>query len=288
MLERSVAADPTYAPAWQALGMRYYYDATYSNGGEEMVQRSYAALERSLALDPDLISAAVQLAVNRVERREPGKAYQAAKALVARYPKSAQAHFALAYVLRYAGKLEESAHDCDAATALDPGNYQYRSCALTFAQMGKTERAKDFVRLDAGSEWATYTMPQVLLREGRLPEARTVTETMSTNPRYGRDLLEACLAGRAADLNRIAHELEGRASGEVDPEPVYRQAAILSLCDKKEAAVSLLRTAIAHDYCALGGLQSDPLLSKLRGTPEFSELLSAAKACQRKYSMDQN
>ncbi len=81
MLERSVAADPTYAPAWQALGVRYYYDATYSNGGEEMVQRSYAALERSLILDPDLISAATQLAVNRVERSEPGKAYQAAKAL---------------------------------------------------------------------------------------------------------------------------------------------------------------------------------------------------------------
>ncbi len=129
MLERSVAADPTYAPAWHALGMRYYYDATYASGGEEMVQRSYAALERALVLDPDLISAASQLAVNRVERREPGKAYQTAKALVTRYPRNAQAHFALAYVLRYAGKLKESGDECDAALALDPGNFQYRSCA---------------------------------------------------------------------------------------------------------------------------------------------------------------
>ncbi len=288
LLERSVAADPTYAPAWQALGMRYYYDATYANGGEEMVQRSDGALERSLALDPDLISAASQLAINRVERREPGKAYQAAKALVARYSRNAQAHFALAYVLRYAGNLEESAQHCDTALALDPGNFQYRSCALTFMQIGKTERAKDFVRLDAGSEWASYTMPQVLLREGKLAEARAVTETMSTNPRYGRDLLEACLVGRTSELNRIANDLESRAVAAIDPEPVYRQAAVLCFCDKKDAALSLLRTAIAHDYCALGNLQLDPLLLKLRRTPEFSQLLSAAKECQSKYLMDQN
>ena len=288
MLERSVAADPTYAPAWQALGMRYYYDATYANGGEEMVQRSYAALERALALDPDLISAASQLAVNRVERREPGKAYHVAKALVTRYPRNAQAHFALAYVLRYAGKLKESGDECEVALALDPGNFLYRSCALTFMQMGKTDRAKDFVRLDAGSEWASYTMPQVLLREGKLAEARAVTETMSTNPRYGRDLLEACLKGQTSDLDRIANDLESRASAAVDPEPVYRQAAVLFFCDKKEAGLSLLRIAISHDYCALGNLQSDPLLSKLRGSPEFGELVSAAKECQRKYLIAPN
>ena len=286
MLERSVAADPTYAPAWHALGMRYYYDATYASGGEEMVQRSYAALERALVLDPDLISAASQLAVNRVERREPGKAYQTAKALVTRYPRNAQAHFALAYVLRYAGKLKESGDECDAALALDPGNFQYRSCALTFMQTGKTKRARDFVRLDTGSEWASYTLPQVLLREGKVAEARAVTETMSTNPRYDRDLLEACLTGQTSDLNRIANDLESRASAAVDPEPVYREAAVFSFCDKKDAALSLLRTAIAHDYCALDSLQSDPLLSKLRETPEFGQLLSAAKQCQSKYMME--
>ena len=155
-------------------------------------------------------------------------------------------------------------------------------------QIGKTERAKDFVRLDAGSEWASYTMPQVLLREGKVAEARAVTESMSTNPRYDRNLLEACLTGQTSDLNRIANDLESRASARVDPEPLYREAAAFSFCDKKEAALSLLRTAIAHDYCALDSLQSDPLLSKLRGTPEFGQLLSAAKECQRRYLMEQN
>ncbi len=33
MLERAVALDPNYAPAWEVLGRRYYFDAIYSGGG---------------------------------------------------------------------------------------------------------------------------------------------------------------------------------------------------------------------------------------------------------------
>ena len=57
MLERAVGIDSTYAPAWEALGQRYYYDAAYGDGGETMLKRSDSALERALALDPNLIDA---------------------------------------------------------------------------------------------------------------------------------------------------------------------------------------------------------------------------------------
>jgi serine/threonine protein kinase len=54
MLERAVGLDPTYAPAWGYLGLRYHYDGAYSNGGEAMRKRSDAALERAISLDPQL------------------------------------------------------------------------------------------------------------------------------------------------------------------------------------------------------------------------------------------
>ncbi len=50
MLERAVGLDPSYAPAWDALG--YYYDAAYSDGGQAAFDRSNAALERAKTLDP--------------------------------------------------------------------------------------------------------------------------------------------------------------------------------------------------------------------------------------------
>src|ERR1700689_2947003 len=48
MLERAVGLDPSYAPAWGALALRYHYDSAYSNGGDAAFQRSNSAFERAL------------------------------------------------------------------------------------------------------------------------------------------------------------------------------------------------------------------------------------------------
>ena len=45
-------------------------------------------------------------------------------------------------------------------------------------------------------------------------------------------------------------------------------------------ALRLLKSGVEGKYCAYTALQNDPLLAKLRGTPEFSEILSTAKKCQ--------
>ena len=179
MLERSVGLDSTYAPAWRALGERYYYDSHYSNGGEAMFQRSTAAHERALALDPDYSDAAGMLITNRVERGELGKAYKDAKALVARHPENAMAHFALSYVLRYGGMLDEAAQECDKAVSLDPGNYQFRSCSFVFDLMGNSERGMDFLRLDPGSGMGLVNLPLHFERAGKQAEARESAEKVA-------------------------------------------------------------------------------------------------------------
>ncbi len=281
VLQHVVQADPTYAPAWEELGLRANYDATYSDGGEAMFQLSNKACERALALDPNLTVAAGQLITNRVERGELGKAYDAAQALVKRRPESAQAHFVMSYVYRYAGMLEQAASECDSALALDPGNYTFRSCAWAFMELGRTARAADFIRLDAGSEWAAYVTPSLLLREGKIPEAREAVKHMPTATRYHRDLLEACLELRpASDLDRIAHEAETSFPADPDPETWYYEGALLAYCGKKPAALHLLQSAIENNYCSYSNLLSDPLLAKLRSDPDIDKLLTSARECQ--------
>ncbi len=282
MLERAVGMDATYAPTWQALGIRYYYDSSYSSGGEQAFQKSNAAYERALSLDPNLVFAASSLITNRVERGELEQAHEQAVALVRKRPQSSQAHFALSYVFRYAGMLNDAMRECDEALKLDPGNFMLRSCARAFLYSGDTRRAREFLDLDAGSEWFNAEMVGILLREGKMKEARDAVGHMPSAPQYHRDLLEAALGLRpASELDRIAQEDTTNLVVGDDPERSYSQGAVLAFYGKKDAAVHMIRMAIEQNYCAYSGLENDPLLEKLRATSDFGQLLRAARFCQQ-------
>ena len=280
VLEHVVGEDRNYAPAWEALGQRYYFDSVFG-GGEAMFQRSSAAYERALSLDPNREMAASNLIVNRVERGELGRAYDAATDLVRRRPQSADAHFALSYVLRYAGMQEKSAQECNAARSLDPGNFTFRSCAWAFMELGQTDRAMDFVHLDAGSEWAAWATPYVYLTAGNMAQAREAVKSVAKAPFYHRDLLVACTqTQRPADMDRIAREAESSVMTEPDPEAWYHVGALMAHCGQKDAALRLLKAAVQQNYCAYSALLADPLLKGLRKETAFDEVLTAASTCQ--------
>jgi eukaryotic-like serine/threonine-protein kinase len=279
MLERAVGLDPAYAPAWNALGYRYYYDSQYGSGGEAMFERSKAALERAFSLDSNVVSAAAQLIDMRVERGELVKAYQEAKALVERHPENGIAHFTLAYVLRYGGALDESGHECDSALSLDPGNYQLRSCSLTFGEMGNYARAMDFLRLDVGSQWVSANLIRHFLRTGDVALAHDISEKLGND--LHNTLIRACLNhAPASEVDSIARKMAPEYLANPDPENRYTVAVIFAYCGQNDFAMRLFKSAVEGHYCAYTALQNDPLLSKLRGTPEFSEILAAAKKCQ--------
>jgi serine/threonine protein kinase len=281
MLEWAVGIDSSYAPAWEALGQRYYFDSLYGGGGEAMFQRSNSAYERAVSLDPGRVMAASSLITNRVERGELGRAYDAATDLVRRRPQSADAHFALSYVLRYAGMLDQSTKECSTARALDPGNFSFRSCAMSFLEMGKTDRAMDFVQLDAGSEWAAWVTPYVYLAEGNLAEARASAKNMGKASSYHRELMEACTAvQRPPDLAKIVRETESSVMTEPDPEAWYRVGSLMAVCGQKDAALRLLKAAVQQNYCAYSALLDDPLLKDLRKETAFDEVLTASSKCQ--------
>ncbi|MGA7401006.1 MAG: protein kinase [Candidatus Sulfotelmatobacter sp.] len=281
VLEHVVGEDRSYAPAWEALGQRYYFDSLYGGGGESMFQRSNAAYERALALDPNRVAAASNLIVNRVERGELGRAYDAATDLVRRRPQSGDAHFALSYVLRYAGMQEKATQECNTARSLDPGNFTFRSCAWAFMELGQTDRAMDFVHLDAGSEWAAWATPYVYLAAGNLAQAREAARNVAKSPTYHRELLVACTQPqRPGDMDKIVRDEEASVMTEADPEAWYHVGALMAYCGQKDAALRLLKAAVQQNYCAYSALLEDPLLKGLRKETAFNEVLTAASTCQ--------
>ena len=281
MLERAVGLDPTYAPAWGYLGVRYHYDAAYSNGGEAMRKRSDAALERAISLDPNYIFAVAWLITNRVDQGELAKAYQDAEALVATHPEKAEAHFALAYVLRYGGAVEESAHECETALSLDPGNFMLRSCSFTFDQLGNYSRAMDFIQLDAGSEWASDNTMRHDVRDGKLAQAKEIAEKFKDVHTFGFGAMAACVENRSsADATSLFREEDANLLADPDPEPRYVVAGDFLFCGQKNLALQLIKSSISGHFCPYAGLQNDSVWAKMRGTPEFAEVLSAAKQCR--------
>jgi TolB-like protein/Tfp pilus assembly protein PilF len=281
MLERAVALDPSYAPAWNALGKREYYDGTYSDGGPAAIERARSAHERALQIDPNFSDAAANLIILRVEAGDLSGALDDASRILRLRPDSPRAHFTLAYVLRYSGALADSARECDAALALDRKDPGWRSCALAFVLLGDYDHAMDYVRLDAGSLWSTIVESDLRQRQGRNAEALTLIRKLPNNV-LGLEPVGPCLEGRPLPEGDAAlREFEALILRDRDPEPKYFSAARLASCGNTALALRLLRRSVEDGYLAVPAMDRDPLLPKIRNTPEFAAIRALAVEKQK-------
>ena len=284
MLERSVGLDPGFAPAWSALGKRYYYEEEYGVGATGKMERTMPALRRALALDPNLEDAAQQIVSLDADAGKLPQAYQEAKAMVERRPESGFAHFTLSYVLRYAGLSKEAADECNAAVRLDPGNYQFRSCSAVFLNTNNFERARDFSRLDAGSEWSNNIEINLLVREGKRQEALERLRQMPNSPFFHTRALEACYTvPKPAGADELLNQMQKDIFAYKDPEPRYSVALLYNSCLGNEFTAKLLKSAIEGGYCAYDYLRMDSLAAEFRKSPEYPGLLAQAKQCQDRF-----
>lgn len=284
MLEQAVGLDPNYAPAWNELTDRYYYDGHYSDGGEAAFRRSEAAAGHAVALDPGLPHAVGSLVILRAEKGELYAAYDEAVKLLRRRPDSAFAHHVMSYVLRYAGLIEEAARECDAALALDPGEYRVRSCAYNFVWLGNYGRAMDFLRVDAGSEWVRGATTDILLRQGKYKEALQNIRESPLAIRPYRQLIEACLENRPAHkIEPLIPQVEAHTFARRDSEPKYFTASVEALCGQREAALRMLRRAIEQNYCSYPMMDLDPLFARIRGGADFAAVRVAGIECQQRF-----
>ena len=291
MLQKVSSIDPDYADAWASLASRYYHDGHYGGGGIQALRRSEAAARQAVTLDPNHVPATVQLFGLQVEAGRLQDGYDSAMKLVAQRPESGEAHYALSYVLRYGGMLEESARECEQAVSRDPTNKLFRSCVQPLMLLGQYDRALDFVRLDTGSEWAKVLTRVVYQRMGRRDDAREQHDQVAPEylrgmaPEIVHGLLGRCLSGAAPDnQGRLSDEdVKTFLTVREDPEPLYFWAGDLAYCGYTPAAVQLLRESIRRNYCAVSAIQTDPMFASIRNSAEYGELLDAARACRSRF-----
>jgi TolB-like protein len=270
MLERAVGLDSDFAPAWSALALRYYYSASFG-GRPQDFDRSAAAFEKALSLDPNLTEAAQGLIIHATEGGNLLEADAKARDLVRRRPEDPNAHFSLAYVLRYAGLYGPSDRECDATRTLDPQNRAWRSCGFTLMLAGDYPRARAYMQLDAGSAWTRAGEASLLLRESKREDA--VALWRSAGDAEARLLDDS---GARADRDRLAAGIEADIIVSRDPENCYYWASLFAKAGYDAAALRLLRKAVEKNYLCHEAMDKDPLFDSIRKDPEFAAIRAEA------------
>jgi DNA-binding winged helix-turn-helix (wHTH) protein/TolB-like protein len=280
-LERSVSLDSHYAPAWGELGWRYYIDYHYGNGGEAAVAKALDAYKHESELDPDWPQVSTTI---RVEQGDLEGAHDQAAAFLEKHPNTSLAHYAMSYVLRYAGLLDEAGKQCDNAVAIDPGFNVFRSCATVFTLQGDYQHARGYIRLDENSGVAALFRTMIALRTGDTKGALAESSLVSQSGYQFVKLLRLYLNhATEAELSKAAAEIELDPRSSRDAEELYRNAEILSFCGQSDAALRELQKAIHGSYCAYPAMDKDPLLDGIRSRPEFAGLRQAGIECQQKF-----
>ena len=280
-LEDSVALDDTYAPAWAELGWRYYIDYHYGNGGNAAVAKALQAYKRSSELDPEMPPVSPTI---RVEQGDLNGAYDQASDFLNRHQDVSVAHYAMSYVLRYAGLLDEAGKQCDAALAIDPGFNVYRSCATAFYLQGNYAHAQSYIALDEHSAVVAAYRMIIALREGKSSLALAEAQTAARNGVAYVDLVRLYLNHASeTELSEAAAKVEADPKTARDAEEQFRNAELLSFSGQGDAALRQLGKAIRGNYCSYPAMDIDPLFDKIRQRPEFSELRQGGVKCQQNF-----
>ena len=145
--------------------------------------------------------------------------------------------------------------------------------------LGNHARALEFLQLDAGSDWVSRNLVRHYIVAGNLAQARQESE--KSGDQDHERMYKVCLANAPpAEVDNIARGFAPKALANPDAENRYWFANTFAFCGQKDMALRLVKSSIAGHYCPYTDLQNSSIFANLRGTPEFAELLAAAKQCR--------
>jgi serine/threonine protein kinase/tetratricopeptide (TPR) repeat protein len=281
LLERSLALDPGYAPAWLALGAHYYNDADMVTGNQEMFSKCITAFERAHQLDPNLLSASTWLIGTRRVYGDLAVSFAQVQELAHKRPRRAEVHLLLAQLLRSAGALEQAARECEVTHQLDPD--LWTDCFVLYIYMGDLGKARQEIDRSSG-EFSSFILGHVLLREGRIEEAMPRLKIVPTGA-SNYDLVRDCLSDSSTP--KCAATAERTEKGFLnlpDPDAWYFGAALFAFLGREDASIRLLDADAKHNFCAFPSVDHDPLFDKMRNSVEFKTARQAGIECQKRFA----
>ena len=275
MYLEAVRLEPRYAPAWARLARVYRLIAKYQEDGSGTTPSlAIDALDRALALDPDLAAAHHLYAQIDVDR---GRAEDALIRLLERArarPGDADIFAALVHVCRVCGLMDASLVADARARSIDP--------AVDTGVMHTywlLNRYADVVR--TAGDVKAYVAPAALVELGQIDAARAMLDAieaqLGNRTPYFASAVRAFIDGRHADgvAALIAQATSGLAA---DPETFLYVARHLAHVGEEDRGMAYVATAVDAGYFCYPVLVHDSWLAGVRARPDFQALLPAVKA----------
>ncbi len=273
LYEQSLAIDPSYAPAWAALGRARRVLAKWSGRQSiGLLPQAEAAFRRAFELDPDLSMAHDLAAYVDAElgRAPDGMERLLKRAAIRRGDTGVLA--GLVTTCRYAGLLDASMAAHVRAAALDPA--QPTSVSWTHLMLGDYDGA---IRNDKGKPPFCALLAQLLTEQVSTDVIRqTEMHAWSEGSRLAIGAYRAVFDRQADEAVRLLDDLA--ASGFDDPEGWYLYSFALAHIGAPAPALTFLERAIRGGYGCSEQLRTQPEWALLAGQASFTALVERTTA----------
>jgi eukaryotic-like serine/threonine-protein kinase len=288
--EKATTLDPRFALAQAALGSAYTQYFFYIDADRRWEQKAFLAIEKSLALDPELAEgylARGQLAWSLPNGFPHEQAVKDLQKALAINPGLAEAHRELGKIYMHIGLLEKSITENTAALSFDPsdtaakrrriGAYMYgRDCA-TALELSERDLPDDHLRA-----WALTCL-------GKQREALQQLSTQSVLPDNDASFLAVLLA-RSGELDaarkqiaRLRVEADNVAGLSDLHHMQYNIGTAYALMGETRLAVTWLKKASREGLPCYPLYEKDPHLDSLRQDPEFATFMQQLEAQARRF-----
>lgn len=308
--ELAVALDPGFAEAWARLGTVYAKRLYHDDPSPDLEARSFAAVQRALALDPELAEANLaraQLNWTLPRGFDHQRAVADLRRAIALHPSLAEAHAELCKVYFHVGLTERALAECDRALELDPLDRTALGRKVTVLADAGRDAEVAALLAERGDQLSPGIRAGMLIDVGRNDEALALllgegSGGRARDPEFGwpspsRAAFERIWASIAlARLGRRAEAEALLARAEFTAETVaeeshlhhayYYAGAAHALLGNRDEALRWLTRAADEGYPSYPRFANDGDLASLASEPRFVALLARLERDWRRWGRE--
>jgi TolB-like protein/Tfp pilus assembly protein PilF len=280
---QAIALDPNFALAYVGLANSYAIMSSYGYApANENFPKTGAAIQRALAIDPDLAEAhAAHGRLLADYESNWAEAEREFKRSIELNPNVASTHYQFGLFFTPLGRFDEAEQELKRALELEPlavATQANLAGVYVFARRNDlaVEQALKAFKLESGHPTARFWLGFAYLASRRYTDAIAVCEsTLATDP-SNQDCLQVtgyayAKLGRRQETEAVIRKFDEIAVKHYSK--AYVPAVMYALLgDKDRAFATLERSLAAHDW-DIKMIKVDPFVDSLRGDPRFKDLL---------------